>query len=429
MKIVIVGTSYVGLVTAAIFSKFGYQVVGLDIDREKIARLKRGIIPFYEPGLKELIEEGLGKGNLFFSDRYDEAIAGARIVFICVGTPSEKNGEIDLSFVKKACEMVAEVMTAPLLVVIKSTVPPGIDAVVKPLMTRITKFDYEIATCPEFLREGNAIEDALCPDRVIIGANSRRAASTILSLHRKIRAPKYVFDINSAQMVKYSANAFLANKISFANQIANLCDFVDADSQKVMLGLGLDRRIGQRFLNPGLGFGGSCFPKDTAALCYLAKKYHFDLQMVRVAIKINKRQVGVVFSKLENLVGDLRGKTIAVLGIAFKPGTDDLRQSQVLPLIKKILKAGGQVKVFDPIAMPAAKKKWHLPIKFAANVYGAVKGVDGLVLATEWPEFKELQFERIKRLMRQPVIVDGRNLWEPEKLKKLGFHYLGVGRR
>lgn len=430
MKIAIVGTGYVGLATAILFSKLGHQVVGLDIDKEKIRILQKGKAPFYEPDLNALIKKGLKKKTLSFTSSYFRAIPQAKVVFICVGTPSKKSGEINLSYIKKACQMIGRVMKKPVLVVIKSTVPPGIPKIVKKVIAKSNHVSFDLATCPEFLREGSAVEDTFHPDRIIIGAETTKAAEILLKLHEPIKAPKYVFDINSAQMVKYSANAFLANKISFANQIANLCDHVGADAKLVMLGLGLDHRIGRSFLRPGLGFGGSCFPKDTAALCFLAQQYSSDLQMVKAALIINDSQVDIVLGKIKKLIGVLQGKTVAVLGLSFKPNTDDLRQAQSIPLIKKLLFSGARVKTYDPVAMFKAKKILKgLKIEYSPSAYEAAKNAHALVLVTEWPEFKKLQFGRLKKLMKNASIVDGRNLWEPRKLKKLGFRYLGVGRR
>ncbi|MBU0618973.1 UDP-glucose/GDP-mannose dehydrogenase family protein [Patescibacteria group bacterium] len=430
MKIVVVGTGYVGLVTAAIMAKFNHQTVGLDIDALKIKKLNQGKPPFFEAGLEDLLQAGIKKKRLSFTTSYRSAITGAQVVFICVGTPSKDSGEIDLSYIKQACKSVARAMKGPLLLAIKSTVPPGIQTVIKPIIKQHTKYDFDLVTCPEFLREGSAVEDSLHPDRIIIGAENDKAASIILKLHQSIKAPKHVFDINSAQLVKYSANAFLANKISFANQIANLCDRVGADAKLVMFGLGLDRRIGKDFLNPGLGFGGSCFPKDNAAISFLAKQHGFSLIMVDTARNINEQQVDIVFNKLVKLLGPLKGKTVAVLGLAFKPGTDDMRQARSVPLIKNIVKAGARVRVYDPAAISNARRFLKsLKIIYSTSAYHAIETADAMVLVTEWPEFAKLNFKAIKRLMKQAIVVDGRNLFEPAKLKKLGFKYLGVGRR
>jgi len=429
MKITVIGTGYVGLVTTAVFSKFGHQLIGLDIDKEKINLLNQGQVPFYEPGLEELIKKGLSDKKVIFTSSYQKALKDAEVVFVCVGTPSKASGQIDLSYIKSACQMIAKNASSPLLVVIKSTVPPEIQDIVKPILNS-AKHEINLATCPEFLREGSAVEDSLNPDRIIIGAEDKKAKEILLDLHQPIKAPKHVFDINSAQLVKYSANAFLANKISFANQIANLCDRVGADARKVMLGLGLDKRIGRAFLNPGLGFGGSCFPKDTKALSFLAKQHGMDLEMVDDAIKINDQQIKVVLKKIKQLAGSLKDKKIAVLGLAFKPNTDDMRQARSAPLIKQLKKSGAEISAYDPVAVPEAKKQLKdLAVSYADDSYQAVDRADCLVLVTEWPEFKDLDFKKIKKIMRQANIVDGRNLFNPDKLKKLGFKYLGVGLR
>lgn len=430
MKITVVGTGYVGLATTALFSELNHQVIGLDIDKKKIQKLQKGQIPFFEPGLEELIQKGIKKGKLSFTSFYQKAVPQSQVIFICVGTPSKKTGEIDLKYIKQSCRQVAQALTQPTLIVIKSTVPPGIQYLIKPLIQKNTSHRFDFATCPEFLREGNAVQDTFHPDRIIIGAETKTAAQTLLDLHCPLKAPKHVFDINSAQLVKYSANAFLANKISFANQIANLCDLVNADAQLVMLGLGLDQRIGQAFLRPGLGFGGSCFPKDTAALTFLAQKAGLNLRMVKSALKINQDQAQVVFQKIKKLTGPLQNKTIALFGLSFKPGTDDMRQARSLPLLKKLLSAGAKIKATDPVAIPNAQKILkNKSIQFFSNPYQAAQKTDCLVLVTEWPQFEKLQFNRLKKIVKKPNLVDGRNLYDPQKLKKLGFNYLGIGRR
>ncbi len=428
MKIAVVGTGYVGLTTAVFLAESGQRVVGLDIDREKIAALQRGEVPFYEPGLAALLTRLLAEHRLFFTVSSAEAVRGAKVVFVCVGTPSKSGGEIDLQAIKKACLMIAREATGSLLVVIKSTVPPGVQKKLIPLLAK-SKYSLELATCPEFLREGSAVWDIFHPDRVIIGAQSVAAARLLTRLHQAVKAPIHVMDVNSAQMVKYSANAFLANKISFANQIANLCDLVEADAAQVMTGLGLDSRIGPRFLRPGIGFGGSCFPKDTKALVSFAIQYGLDLKMVKTAIQINDEQVAVVLQKVKKLVGSWRGKKVAVLGLAFKPETDDLREARSLVLIKELLRAGATVAVYDPVAMPAAREKLGKRVVFAASVLKAVGGASCLVLVTEWPQFKVLPWAKVKQAMKSPNIVDARNFWEPAKLKVAGFRYLGIGRR
>ncbi|MCJ7827777.1 UDP-glucose/GDP-mannose dehydrogenase family protein, partial [Patescibacteria group bacterium] len=367
MKAVVIGTGYVGLTTAVFLTENGHQVVGLDIDEKKIVALKKGQAPFYEPGLEPLLKKGLKSSQLEFLTQYSEALKGAEVVFVCVGTPSQASGKIDLKYVKTVCRSLAKKAPQSFLVVIKSTVPPGIGEELAPLLAK-AKYRLELATCPEFLREGSAIKDVFHPDRVIIGTKSQKAAALLTKIHARQKVPIHVFDINSAQLVKYSANAFLANKISFANQIANLCDQVGADAAKVMLGLGLDERIGSRFLRPGLGFGGSCFPKDTRALVYLAEEQGLNLKMVKTAIQINEEQVGVVLAKIKKLVGSLHGQKVAVLGLSFKPETDDMREARSVPLVNQLTKAGALVAVYDPVAIKVAKKVLGERVEYADSV-------------------------------------------------------------
>jgi len=429
MKITVLGTGHVGLSTAVCFAQFGHQVVGVGTNQEKTAKLQKGVLPFYEPGFDQLVKQYLHKGNLTFTTDYRQAIPGAKVVFVCVGTPARENGQIDLSFIETACRSLAKAMTDPLLVVVKSTVPPGIQEIIRPIIAKNSRFPFDLATCPEFLREGRAAYDTFNPDRIILGVESQKAARVLLDLHQPINAPKYVMDINSAQMVKYSANAFLATRISFINQIANLCDRVGADVESVAKGLGADQRIGPHFLHPGLGYGGSCFPKDIAALTFFAKDHGLNLPIIKAASLVNQHQVLIVFDKIEKLVRPLKGKTIAILGLSFKAGTDDLREAPSIPLINKLFEQGVKIKAYDPVAMSAAQKIFGQKITFSKSSYQAAKNASALVLVTEWPEFAKLDFKRLKRLMKKPNLIDSRNFFDPEKLKKIGFTYLGVGRR
>ena len=426
MKIVVVGTGYVGLATTIFLAENGHTVVGLDIDKEKVKDLQKGKAPFYEPGLEPLLKKCITSKRLSFTADYSQALEGVEVVFICVGTPSLPTGEIDLRAVKAAFKSLVDHAPSPILAVIKSTVPPGIKEELAPILTWSR---FELATCPEFLREGSAVKDIFNPDRVIIGAESKKVADLLIKLHKGTKAPIYVFNINSAQMVKYSANSFLANKISFANQIANLCDLVGADAKNVMLGLGSDKRIGLRHLMPGPGFGGSCFPKDTRALIHLAHRHGLELKMVKAANEINENQPKVIFDKVRDLVGDLVGKNVALAGLAFKAGTDDMREASVLKLIKILLREKVNIWACDPVAIPNTKKILADRINYASSIYRVVKKADCLVLMTEWPEYEKVQWGRIKKTMRRANVVDGRNLWDPKEVKKAGFKYLGVGRR
>jgi len=429
MKVAVVGVGYVGLVTAAVFAEFGNEVWAVDIDKKKIASLKSKIIPFYEPGLKAIVVRNMNRGRLHFTTSYQKAIPNSEVIFICVGTPPKKDGSYNLDYVFTAAAQIANHLQKRTLVVIKSTVPPGTNKEVKKIMEKQTTTAFELASCPEFLREGSAIKDAFTPYRVVIGVESKKAADLLLKLHQPIKAPKLVCDVNSAQLIKYAANAFLATKISFINLMARICDRIGADIEKVSEGLGLDPRIGKMFLKAGLGYGGSCFPKDTWALISFAKKIGVDFHFLSSVDKINKTQIGYFVHKVVKACqGSVKGKTVAILGLSFKPNTDDLRESRSLLVIEKLKKLGAKIRVYDPVAIPKAKKLLK-NVKYTQDVYEVAKGADVLCLVTEWNEFKNLNFRKIKKLMRKPIIVDGRNIYEPKKLKKLGFDYLGIGRR
>lgn len=429
MKLAVVGTGYVGLVTAAVFADLGNNIWGLDIDKEKIEKLKNGKLPFYEPGLKELLQKNIKAGRLKFTTSYQKALENAEIVFICVGTPAKRNGGYNLDYVFQAAKSIGRHLTGYALVVIKSTVPPGTNHQVEKIIKKETEIPFDLASCPEFLREGSAVKDAFNPSRIVIGADNYRAVKLLQKLHQPIKAPQLICDPKSAQTIKYAANAFLSTKISFINLIARLCDQTGADIVKVAEGLGLDPRIGKEFLKAGLGYGGSCFPKDTWALASFAKKQGVDFSFLKAVDRINQTQIAYFIEKIKRLVGgDLQGKTVAVLGLAFKPNTDDLREARSALLIKKLQNLGVKIKAYDPVAMSNAKKILK-KVEYAPDVYRAVKDADVLALVTEWPEFENLNFQKIKSLMRQPIVVDGRNLWNPEKLKKFGFIYEGIGRK
>lgn len=429
MNIAVCGTGYVGLVTAAIFSSFGNQVWGIDIDKNKIENLKKGKVPFYETGLRELVLNGLKKRKLIFTHSFSQAIPQAQIVFICVGTPAKKNGDYDLSAVLSSAKEIAKNLKKYTVICIKSTVPPGTGQQVKEIIKKETAIPFDIASCPEFLREGSAVDDSLHPSRIVIGVDSNRAKDLLLELHKPIKGPRIICDLQSSQMIKYAANAFLATKISFINSIARLCDASGADILKVAEGLGLDPRIGKEFLNAGLGYGGSCFPKDTWALITFAKRLGYDFSFLREVDRVNQTQIDYLARKiLKNCQGSLINKTITILGLAFKPGTDDLREATSLVLINKLLKLGAKINACDPVAIEKAKlllKK----VKFFDDPYQALKNSWALVLATDWPEYHHLDFKKIAPLMRQKLVIDGRNIFNPKILKSLGFVYQGIGRQ
>ncbi len=428
MKIAVIGTGYVGLVTAAVFAKFKNEVWAVDIDKEKIKKLLQGKAPFFEPGLEALLKKGLNSGNLHFTSLYKQAVPEAKVIFICVGTPAKENGDYDLSYVLKASEAIAKNLTEYGVVCIKSTVPPSTTKKVALVMSRFTNIAYDLASCPEFLKEGSAVKDSLHPSRVVIGASSQKAKDLLLKLHQPIPAPRVVCDIKSAQMIKYAANAFLATKISFINSIARLCDRVGADIDQVSQGLGLDPRIGDRFLNAGLGYGGSCFPKDTWALIAYAKRLGYNFKFLKEVDNVNQGQVNYFLDKV-NLVfkGNVKGKTLTVLGLSFKPNTDDIRESRALAIIKKLQQMGVKVRVCDPVAVEQGKKVLKDAL-FFKDPYQALKGSSALLLVTEWDAFKNLNFKRIAKIMKDRIIVDGRNIYHPQALRKLGFIYMGVGR-
>jgi len=428
MKITVIGTGYVGLVTAAIFAHFNNQVGGIDIDQDKIKNLQAGQVPFYEPGLAELVKQGLKKGKLYFTNSYKRAVAKSQIIFICVGTPAKENGDYQMKYVYSAVKSAVKGLKKYAVVCIKSTVPPTTKEKIEEIIKKNTQADCDLASCPEFLKEGSAVEDSLHPHRVVIGTESKKAEELLLKLHQPIKAPRVLTDIKSAQTIKYAANAFLATKISFINSIARICDAIGADIQAVSQGLGLDPRIGHQFLKAGAGYGGSCFPKDTWALIAFAKRLGYDFKFLKEVDNINRQQIDYLIARIVQLVGPVKGKTITVLGLAFKPNTDDIRESRSLSLIKKLKQKGAEIRTYDPQAMRNARKVLT-DIDYTDDAYQALKGGSALVLMTEWPEFRKIDFKKAGQLMKKKAVIDGRNFLDKEKLRKLGFEYKGVGRR
>ncbi|OGD63420.1 UDP-glucose 6-dehydrogenase [Candidatus Beckwithbacteria bacterium RBG_13_42_9] len=428
MKLAVIGTGYVGIVTAAIFADLGNQVWGLDIDKDRIAELKKGKTPIYEPQLQDYLKKGLKKKHLHFTTDYQEALKNAEVIFICVGTPPKKNGDYDLSFVYSAAKEIGKTLNHYAVIVVKSTVPPGTGAEVKSIIGENCQTSFDVASCPEFLREGSAIEDSLHPSRVVIGTGSQKAQKLLLKLHQPIKAPRILCDVVSAQLIKYAANAFLATKISFINSIAIICDKIGADVDKVSQGLGLDSRIGKSFLQAGLGYGGSCFPKDTSALISFSRRKGYDFSFLKEIERINKSQIDYFIEKIERLIGgSLKNKTLTILGLAFKPNTDDLREARSIYLIKKLQAKGAKIKAHDPVAIPPAKRILT-GIKFFADPFAATKNSEALLLVTEWPEYQELDFSKVKKMMKRPIIIDGRNFLPKDRLIKMGFIYEGIGR-
>ncbi len=428
-NITVLGAGYVGLVTAASFADLGNKVMLLDIIEEKIQKLKRGEIPIYEPGLSEMIVRNVEKGRLDFTTSYAQALKDAEFVFVAVGTPSGVDGEADLRYVRMAAESMAEHMDHPIVIINKSTVPVGTGDWVAEIIKKKQKkpVDFWVVSNPEFLREGSAISDFMNPDRVVLGSQHPEAAQKVAELHRPLNATVLITDLRTAEMIKYASNAFLATRISFINEIATICEELGADVNMVARGMGYDKRIGPHFLNAGLGFGGSCFPKDVRALEHMALIHGAHPQLLRAVLDINQHMRRQVVVKLRNALNGLGDRKIGLLGLAFKPNTDDLREAPSLDIARQIIREGGAVQAYDPVAMSEVSKlvpNMHL----VEDPYEVADGVDALVMVTEWNEFRQLDMARIKEAMRGDVLLDGRNVWNPAAMRELGFRYFGVGR-
>lgn len=431
MKLAIIGHGYVGLVTAAVFADLGNDVICVGRTKKKINQLNRGIPTFYEPGLEELVKKNVTAGRLKFTLDYGAAVPDADIVFIAVGTPSKDNGEADLTQVFTAAQRVGKNLDKYTVVACKSTVPVGTNKKVGEILAKEAPNDvsFDIASVPEFLREGTAIMDTLHPDRVVIGTESQKARRVLMKLHNPIDGKLVFCDIASAELIKYAANALLATKVSFANSIAFLSEKVGGDTDVVLEGVGLDKRIGRAFLYPGAGYGGSCLPKDVKALNAFAKKAGFQFDILEAVHKVNKQAGEEIVNKVEKMTVDVKGKTIAILGLAFKPNTDDMRDAPSINIIKTLVKKGAKIKAYDPQAINNAKKVLPSSVKYVKNVYSAVSNSDILVILTEWREFKQLNLKKVKGLMKEAKIVDGRNIYNPQEINEIGFGYVGVGRR
>lgn len=428
-NICVVGVGYVGLVTGTCFSDLGNRVVGVDTNDERIANLNKNIMPIYEPGLEEMVKRNVAAGRLRFTNSYAEGLKDAEFVFIAVGTPEGVDGEADLQYVRQAAVAIAQSMTAPLVIVNKSTVPVGTGDWVADIVrqSQPQPIPFAVVSCPEFLREGAALADFMNPARTVLGSLDKGAAHRVADLHLPLRAPIVVTDLRTAEMIKYASNAFLATKISFINEIANICEALGADVKEVAAGMGYDPRIGKQFLDAGLGFGGSCFPKDVKALAYMASEQKRHPQLLQTVMEINADQRKLLVNKLRDLLGDLDGKVVGLAGLAFKPNTDDMREAPSIEIARMLQIAGAKVKGYDPVAMPAAGRV--IPnIQLAEDPYELADGCDALLVITEWNEFKQLDMKRVKDRMRGDVIVDGRNIYEPEQMRKFGFRYRGVGR-
>jgi UDPglucose 6-dehydrogenase len=428
-QITVIGVGYVGLVTAACFSDLGNKVTALDIDHKKIEDLKNGDVPIYEPGLKELVKRNIDANRLTFTTSMKEALKGSEFVFICVGTPSGVDGDADMKYVASAARSIAENMHSPMVVINKSTVPVGTGDWVadKIIKAQTEPVEFSVVSCPEFLREGSAIVDFMNPYRIVCGSRDMEAAEKVARLHKPLNAPTLITNLRTAEMIKYASNAFLATKISFINEIANICEKLGADVTEVAHGMGLDERIGPMFLNAGLGYGGSCFPKDIKALRYMAEEMSVDPKILKAVMGTNEARRTKIVERLLEIIKDLNGKTIGIFGLSFKPNTDDMRDAPSIDIINNLLSQGAKVKAYDPVAMDEAAE--HLPeVQLVSNPYEAAEGVDALIVITEWNEFINIDLERIHKIMNTPVVIDGRNIYEPEKMKRLGFKYRGIGR-
>jgi len=429
MNIAVIGTGYVGLVTSACFAKLGHTVIGADNDPSKIQKLKNLQMPIYEPGLEEIIKENFAQGRISFTSSVSEAIKKSTIIFICVGTPPLEDGGADLSAVEKVARLVAEEMTEYKLVIDKSTVPVHTGEWVKKTIETYNKkkVEFDVASNPEFLREGTAIHDFLNPDRIVIGADSEKAKKLLLELYKDIEAVKVVTDMNTSELIKHASNSFLAMKISFANALSRICEKANADVNKIADGMGYDKRIGRAFLNAGPGFGGFCFPKDVSAFIHIADKLGYDFHLLKSVEKTNEEQKRFIIKKVEDALWVLNGKTLAVLGLAFKPNTDDIRFSPAMDIVSELLKKGVKINAYDPEAMENAKKVIE-NINYCNDAYGTMIDADALLILTDWEDFKNLELDKVKKLLKAPVFIDARNLYDPAAMKKAGFTYRSVGR-
>ncbi|NWF64520.1 MAG: UDP-glucose/GDP-mannose dehydrogenase family protein [Chloroflexi bacterium] len=429
-QLCVVGVGYVGLVTAACFADLGNRVVALDVNEQRVENLKKGIMPIYEPGLDELVKRNFKAGRISFTTSYAEALKDAEYAFIAVGTPSGSDGSADLQYVAAAATSIAKNMTAPLIIINKSTVPIGTGDWVADIVkgAQPKPVEFAVVSCPEFLREGSAIGDFMNPHRTVIGSLDKDAASKVAQLHLPLRAPIVITDLRTAEMIKYASNAFLATKISFINELADLCERVGADVKEVAAGMGYDARIGRHFLDAGLGWGGSCFPKDVEALAFMAKEKGLEPKILNSVMDVNYDRRKEAVKVVEQMLGgSLKGKTIGLLGLAFKPNTDDMRDAPSIDISEELIEAGAKVRAYDPVAMPVARP--ILPaVEMVEEPYQLADGCDALMVITEWNEFKQLDLDKVKGLLKSPVLYDGRNIYEPQRMKEMGFTYRAIGR-
>jgi len=437
MKICVIGTGYVGLVTGACLANLGNDVICVDKDKARIASLKKNVVPFYEPGLEELVKKNSEAGRLSYTTELKQTVKSSEIVFIAVGTPSRSNGEADVSAIIDVAGKIAKALKGArkrdkyTVIVNKSTVPVGMGDIVTDILVKngLQKKTFAVVSNPEFLREGSAISDFMSPDRIVIGASDNRAFNLITELYRSLNAHIVFTSIKSAELIKYASNAFLATRISFINEISNICERVGSDVTEVAHGMGLDKRIGSSFLSAGLGFGGSCLPKDVSALIHLAQSNGYEPSVLTSVKEINHFQREFFMGKIVKALGKTDGKKIAVLGLSFKPETDDLREAPSIDVIRELKRRKAKVQAYDPAAKPKKIRELFGSIKLCKSSYEAIKGCDALVVLTEWNEFKELDLEKVKSLMKKPLIFDGRNIYDPKKMKDIGFKYIGIGRK
>ncbi|MBL7056234.1 UDP-glucose/GDP-mannose dehydrogenase family protein [Candidatus Woesearchaeota archaeon] len=429
MNISVIGTGYVGLGTAAVFAELGNEVIGADIDPEKIGKLNKGVMPIFEPGLKEIVMRNVERNRLKFTSNNQKAIKHGDIIFICVGTPPKKDGEADLKYVEQVAKEIAENAESYKIIVHKSTVPVETGEKVKALVKKHIKkgIEFDVVSNPEFLREGTAIKDTFEPDRIVVGVESKRAEKMMRELYKSIKAPFIVTDIKSAELIKHASNAFLATKISFMNAVSRICEISGADIEKVAEGMGHDKRIGRAFLNAGIGYGGFCFPKDVQAFIKIAEQYNYDFQMLKATHNINEDQKKHFVETVKNKLGNLKGKTLGILGLSFKPNTDDTRFAPSTFIISELQKSGAKIKAYDPEAMERSKEMLK-EVSYGKEPYEVAEKADALLILTEWNEFKEIDFEKIKNLMNSNIIIDGRNMYDPKSMEELGIDYISIGR-
>jgi UDPglucose 6-dehydrogenase len=432
MNICVIGTGYVGLVTGSCFAEFGLNVTCVDNDEQKIALLQKGTSPIFEPGLEEMVKRNLREGRLVFTTEIDKAVEKSLVIFIAVGTPPKKDGSVDMTYIDEVARKIGENLNGYKVIATKSTVPVGTGERIRKVIQQYErkKVNFDIVSNPEFLREGAAIEDFMRPNRVVIGAASEQAMAIMKDLYSPlylIEAPFVITNIETAEMIKYASNAFLATKVSFINEIANLCEKVGADVNVVAKGMGLDQRIGSKFLHAGPGYGGSCFPKDTLGIAKIAEKYGYRFEIVRSVMKVNEKQKERMVAKVKEALGNLKGKTIAVLGLSFKPNTDDMREAPSLKIISSLQREGAKIRAYDPKAMEVARKIFK-KIEYGKDPYDVAKGSDALLIITEWNQFRNLDLKRLQKMMKSPMFLDFRNIYEPAKMREMGFKYFAVGR-